>query len=392
MNEKVAKLSVCKNCSAEFESTLASCPSCDEVVLDSKYHVVALAAVTGELISDTSLKNIDYKIGSEWPINDDVCYRFISKVEDKFKRKNKFHSYYGEEESLVSDCFMAFSEKKKSFLGMADSIMKRLRDSADNVSWSNVSGGSVVFMQYRYKGEGDLGKVLVIMVDKKDGFDFDGDLVPKNADHINIDAIRQAALIDLEGFVKSYPEVPENDTYLKFIQGISKGAFFTEALGCEKKPDNKRSVQELTLAIDAFSDKHGLPPSFYNKATKDVDFALEQASKNKKAVSLDKISQIIEAALPDNVKLTGTFRKFVNAGFSVDEFFEPTSQSVEKERWVEVESSNNSFKLRVYKKKVGGSGSGAEVEFNEDESTVLIKIKDPKALSSLKRLVESEDE
>ncbi|EOL3825930.1 nucleoid-associated protein [Escherichia coli] len=143
----------------------------------------------------------------------------------------------------------------------------------------NFRGGSVVFIHYKSTEPEDLGKLLIVMVDKQSAYDFDSDkLTPTRLNPINTDALRQAAMFDLTLFEASYPE-NKGDSYVHFLQGKSKSDFFKDSLGCRHDSDNKRSIQQLFSAIDIFASKNSLGRVLRDTIDNEVKSLLEKNQK-----------------------------------------------------------------------------------------------------------------
>lgn len=112
----------------------------------------------------------------------------ITQVEKKFDAKNKFHSYLSEDNSIksVPHFLEGYIKEEIDFKQLITQLMAEIISSARGVGAHKITGGNILFMHYKSHDKGDLGQLLAIMVDKKDGFDFDAvSLVPRNTPHIN---------------------------------------------------------------------------------------------------------------------------------------------------------------------------------------------------------------
>ncbi|MCA6221966.1 nucleoid-associated protein [Photorhabdus sp. UCH-936] len=122
-----------------------------------------------------------------------------------------------------------------------------------NADKSTLVGGALIFIHYKTEEDiTGLGRLLILMVDKKGVFDFDRNLVPEQITSIDIDLLRQATMVDLTLFEASYPD-NDGESYIGFISGKSKSRFFKRALGCDPKIDNQRSIFEIFRAINDFT-------------------------------------------------------------------------------------------------------------------------------------------
>ncbi|EJG0636257.1 nucleoid-associated protein [Vibrio parahaemolyticus] len=381
----------CGDCGDIFDSPDNVCTGCgsENSFLLPPFQTVA--ALTAEFITTTGSSRLEAKVGALWPTNDRVCYRLIEEVEGKFRRRNKYHSYYDNEPESTStpSRLTSYINGLMTFEKLVESLMRDLVRSAIDTGSHKVAGGNIVFMHYMDYSDEDVGRLLAVMVDKKAGFDFDPDsLLPKNSTHINLDAMRQAALFDLSLFQLTYPEVPERETYLQFIKGSSKGKFFREAFGCQIRAENSVSVNELYRAIDSFQETKLLPYEFYDKAKSVVDAMLVEAAKRKTSVSASALYEAIESVLDVDSPHRGTFEQFVNRGsFVINEHIEPTAAAIEAENWVQVEAIDQSFNAKVLRDSVGGLGSGEPVEYDADNNQLILKIHDPAMQNSLSKLV-----
>lgn len=387
----------CKECDNQYDLALKKCPVCQTPAVEEYQageELQAIAAITAEFITVAGGSKIQTRVGNLWPIQNDICRSFITKIEQKFKNKNKFHSYYDEMTSINStpSQLLAYISKNVTFEQLVANLMNGLKSAAIDIGVHKVAGGNIVFMHYVNSETDDLGRMLAIMVNNKDGFNFDDELIPTDVKLINIDALRQAAYFDLNLFESTYPNKPLNDTYLRFIEGNSKGEFFKKAFGCEVKADNTRSKEQLFDAIEKFQETNGLSNRFYYSALEKVDAKFAKAAKDRKPVSLNELASIIESQLPSGSTLQGTFASFVNNNnFEVNDFIEPTNFAVEADKWVDVKADDESFKAKVYRTKVGSLGSGSPVEFDEKNNKLILVVRDPETRNALKKLVSKDD-
>jgi nucleoid-associated protein YejK len=385
----------CTECGFEFDNSLVNCPECDTAIdITKRPELIAIAAITTEFITEPGSSKLESKVGKEWPINEDICYNLISQVERKFKRKNKFHSYYDENKDVNSTQvrLVKFILKNINFENLVNLFMDSLVAKAREVGASKVAGGNIIFMHYKSLEAEDIGRLLAIMVDKKEGFDFDENLIPTDSKHINLEALRQAALFDLTLFESIYPNVPEDETYLKFIKGNSTGEFFKKAFGCEVKVDNGRSVNELRKALVDFQEHNKLTEQFYERANKSLESLLAKAAKSKDSIAVTRLFDAIEAHLPEGSSLKGTFGDFVNTReYEINHHIEPTDQNVKDGKWVDVNASDESFKAKIYRSKIGASGSGKLVEYDEDKFQLILNVTDDSTRKALSRLVKKDE-
>ena len=376
----------CVECDYSYEDTLAECPKCVELESAERPKLVAVAAMTAQFITQLGSSNLEAKLGDLWPENDDVSYKLITEVERKFKNKNKFHSYFSKTNASDSapSILSGYIGETIEFDELVSKFMDSLVASAEDVGAHKVAGGNIVFMHYKSHEEDDLGRLLAIWVTKKEGFDFDPEtLLPIDSSHLNLDALRQAALFDLTLFDASYPDIPAEETYLKFIKGASTGEFFKVAFGCdEKNADNAHSIAQLRKAVGHFQDKHKLSNEFYMDASAKVETLLDRALKGGKAVSLTTLCNTVEDLLPEDSPLRGTFKSFINNnGYEINEHIEPTVNSVSSGQSIDIAAGDKSFSAKILRKQVGAAGSGSIIEYDTDgRLTFLITDEEQKRL------------
>lgn len=382
----------CKECGNTYSDELTACPECNE---DSENESVsnslrAIAAITGAFSFDSDKNKLSATLGNPWPIRDEVCFALINAVEKKFKRKNKFHSYYdysSSQRSLPAH-LKSYITEKINFNSLSADILARLVNEANETSGNKSRIGNVVFMHYKGTEQDDLGRFLIILVNKKDGFDFDENLIPKDSKHINLDALRQAALVDLTLFDVEYKPDTIQQSYLRFIKGSSQDGFFKKAISCVVKADNGESVQQLFKALADFQDEHKLPDSFYNRTYEKLTDKLERSAKLKTEVSLVELSAVVDLFLDERPELKGVFNSFVNIReYAVNHYIEPTRQSVENEKWIELQAQDSSFRAKISRRNIGAIGSGAEVEYDSESYKLTLNISSAESRALLAKLV-----
>lgn len=388
-------MTACDECGHEYEKALDSCPECDATTADAQRpSLVAVAAITAQFQTEQGSSKLSSEVGDLWPKNDKVCFGLITQIERKFKRKNKYHSYYEDDPSpsSVPSRLQLYIAGKVQFKALVELFMEDLVEAAINAGAYKVAGGNIVFMHYKSLESDDVGRLLAIMVDKKNGFDFDDNLIPKNSEQINLDALRQAALFDLTLFDSTYPNEPTGETYLRFIKGVSKGSFFKSAFGCEIKADNGRSVEQLHEAINKYQDHFKLPLSFYDKAKRKVDELLEKAAVNQQEISARKLFEVVESLIPEERNLRGSFEKFVNEnGYEINDHIEPTRNNAKFGQWVEVVAIDESFNAKIYRSMLGAVGSDKSVQYDVENHQLIFKVTDPATREALTKNVNAHE-
>ncbi|MDA0107812.1 nucleoid-associated protein [Vibrio sp. La 4.2.2] len=385
-------MQTCFSCNLEFPLQEKECPNCQkeaDATVNSTVAtggLLALHAKTVQLNKGENKASIDEIVGSNWTIEEDsVSYNFIRDVEAKFKRKNKFHSFYDQNSPTLTNALLAYAKSNATSVDF-DKLVKVLTTSLKTELFKvlgSTNSSSIVFTHYKdvlSNSEFDLGRLLVVMVDKKDGFDFTDDhkLYPKKAAHINLTAMKQAVRIDLQMFHDSFP-INESKPYLKFIRGNSSAEYFRTAFGCVEKVDNGESLENLYKAIEEFATRHNLDRRFESKAQEALDLMLDDLlnDKSRSSFSIDEAGRVIESAAPKSLKLEGTFVKFVNEEEKpINHFIEPTKGQVEKQRWIDFSDSSSGIIAKALRPTIGVPNSGETFEYNESNGRISWLITD----------------
>lgn len=373
----------CLECGNVLDDLTTACDKCGaspHVVVLDKQSYFPIGAVTASLEKNES-RMFEYRLGEAWDLKNEVASEFITRIEKKFSRKNKFHNFLDSDQTPFSipTILKKYINKSNEFIDLSKAIIDKLKHNANNATRvAQLQGGSVVFIHYKSAEPEDLGKLLIVMVDKQSAYDFESDkLTPTRLNPVNTDALRQAAMFDLTLFEASYPE-NNGDSYVHFLQGKSKSDFFKDALGCRHDSDNKRSIQQLFKAIDVFADKNSLGRVLRDTIDSEVKSFLEQKSKDKhgnKSVKIEDVSKIIDNCLNDSHKCKGSFVDFVNInGYQIDPQFEPTPKAAESALTIEVADNDNNFKLKIMRGAIGNEKSNKPVILTDNKCEVVIKL------------------
>lgn len=373
----------CLECGNVLDDLTTACDKCGaspHVVVLDKQSYFPIGAVTASLEKNES-RMFEYRLGEAWDLKNEVASEFITRIEKKFSRKNKFHNFLDSDQTPFSTptILKKYINKSNEFIDLSKAIIDKLKHNANNATRvAQLQGGSVVFIHYKSAEPEDLGKLLIVMVDKQSAYDFESDkLTPTRLNPVNTDALRQAAMFDLTLFEASYPD-NNGDSYVHFLQGKSKSDFFKDALGCRHDSDNKRSIQQLFKAIDVFADKNSLGRVLRDTIDSEVKSFLEQKSKDKhgnKSVKIEDVSKIIDNCLNDSHKCKGSFVDFVNInGYQIDPQFEPTPKAAENALTIEVADNDNNFKLKIMRGAIGNEKSNKPVILTDNKCEVVIKL------------------
>lgn len=374
---------ICLECGNVLDDPSVACDKCGatpHVVVLDKQSFFPIGAVTASLEKNDS-RVFEYRLGETWDLRNEVASEFITRIEKKFSRKNKFHNFLDSDQTPISipSILKKYIHKKNEFIVLSKAIIEKLKQNANNETRvAQLQGGSVVLIHYKSSDPDDLGKLLIVMVDKQSAYDFDTDkLTPTRLNPINTDALRQAAMFDLTLFEASYPE-NKGDSYVHFLQGKSKSDFFKDSLGCRHDSDNKRSIQQLFNAIDIFVSKNSLGRVLRDTIDNEVKILLEKKSRDKsgnKSVKIEDISKVIDQCLTESHQCKGTFVDFVNInGFQIDPQFEPTPKAAESALTIEVADNDNNFKLKIMRGAIGDEQSNKPVILTDNKCEVVIKL------------------
>lgn len=373
----------CLECGNILDDLTVACDKCGatpHVVVLDKQSYFPIGAVTANLEKNDS-RLFEYRLGDIWDLRNEVASEFITRIEKKFSRKNKFHNFLDSDQTPFSipTILKKYINKKNEFIDLSRTIIEKLKHNANNETRvAQLQGGSVVLIHYKSADPDDLGKLLIVMVDKQSAYDFDSDkLTPTRLNPVNTEALRQAAMFDLTLFEASYPE-KKGDSYVHFLQGKSKSDFFKDSLGCRHDSDNKRSIQQLFSAIDIFASSNSLGRILRDTIDNEVKTLLENKSRDKsgnKSVKIEDVSKIIDQCLPDSHKCKGTFVDFINInGFQIDPQFEPTPKAAESALTIEVADNDNNFKLKIMRGAIGDEQSNKPVILTDNKCEVVIKL------------------
>lgn len=345
--------------------------------------LVILSAVAAEIKKRDSI--FSYELGELWPNDNEHALNFVNQIEAKFGRKAKTYGFLNEDvdSNSIPEILKTFnSNSEENFQFLATKMMGRIRSSLNEEGRSATQVGHVVFVHYCNEEEQeDMGRLLAVMVDKKDVFDFGEGLVPKQFKSIDVDTLRQAVMYDLTLFDEVYPEhVAENqdEAYLWFITGKSKSSFFKEALGTDDIIDNTVSVSSIFKAIEDFAKERGLRNTQIRKVEEEVEAHIQ--SKKGKQVSIASVAKRVVAAFPETADIPNAedFVSFVNEKeYKISEVFDVTSGQMQKATNIEGKKGMEYF-YRVKKSALGGvEDDDKYIRYNPDSKTLYIDIVDP---------------
>ncbi|HDW2131315.1 TPA: nucleoid-associated protein [Yersinia enterocolitica] len=377
---------ICSECDFEYPNIVDVCEQCGQEVEIEKIdpnEFVAVSAVTAQLDKGSS-GTLEAKVGRLWNLNNAVSNDFINKIELKFRRKNKFHNFLTKDElpNSIPTLLRKYIGDKLKFKTLVQSILSKIKVivSNDGRILSGLKNNNIIFIHYKTTGdESDFGRLLIVMVDKKSGFDFESvALTPKKLSPIDTDALRQAALFDLTLFDITYPD-NNGESYVKFIQGKSKSDFFKDALGCKREIDNNRSIQELFDAIFSFANERNLLIPIRDKIEETVREFLNNKykSQDNRSVTLKDIQKKVDSCLPEEHPARGQFTTFVNEKeYRIDDVFEPTQNAAKNASSFKFTDEDQNFTCQVRKSAVGTKNSRKPVKLDRVNRCLILPLSD----------------
>lgn len=340
--------------------------------------LVVLNAIAAEVSKQDG--RFDYEFGDVWDGGNEHALNFVQEIETKFRRKTKTYGFLSVDtgRNSIPTILTDFNaDIEGAFEDSTQRMMERLKSSLNEDGRGNTQVGHLVFIHYCNEGEeDDLGRLLVVMVDKKDVFDFGAGLVPTRFKSIDVDTLRQAVLYDLTLFDSVYPEHVEehqDKAYLRFISGRSKGQFFQEALGTRDMIDNTVSVSSVFDAIEQFGKGLRLRTAQIRKLQDEVELLI--ANKKGKQVSISSVAKKVISNLPDNHDETTAedFVEFINENdYKISEIFDVTRGQLQKATNIEGQKGQDYF-YRI-KRSALGTLDDAEKSIRYDARTRMIYI------------------
>ncbi|MBS6013162.1 nucleoid-associated protein [Enterobacter ludwigii] len=378
----------CGNVIDDIEQDCEVCGASPNVARIGNQNFMVVNAITAHLEKE---KIFEFTMGQLWNLTTPVATEFITRIEKKFRRKNKFHNYLVKDTlpNSIPTLLSKFNAGTIIFETLCQSVMNKLKLNSNNENVvSKLVGGTLVFVHYKSINDADdLGKLLIVMVDKRGAFDFEeGSLQPKRLNPVNTDALRQAAMFDLTLFDECYPD-NNGHSYVDFIQGKSQSDVFKDSLGCTRDVDNKRSINEIFRAIEVFVSLNSLGRAVRENADIAVRNFLDIKSRDNvdKSVSIDEIQEVIDKCLPKKSKYRSTFKDFVNENeFKIDAQFEPTIYSAKQALTIKLTDEDQNFEIKILRGAIGDENSNKPVIIGKRNNEVIIRLS-PEEFNKLKK-------
>ncbi|KAB7661749.1 nucleoid-associated protein [Plesiomonas shigelloides] len=344
--------------------------------------LVVLNAIAAEV------KKVDgkftYEFGTIWDVGNEHALNFVKEIETKFRRKTKTYGFLNIDETRnsIPKILTSFNEDTDgTFLDTTKNMMERLKSSLNEDGRGNTQVGHMVFIHYRNAGEDeDLGRLLVVMVDKKDVFDFGDGLVPTKFKSIDVDTLRQAVMYDLILFDSVYPDhIDDNQdkAYLRFISGRSKGLFFIEAFGTKEIIDNTVSVSSIFDAVEAFGKSLDLKDGHIRKLRDEVELLIH--NKKCKQISIGSVARKVISSLPESDTRTTVedFVTYINEHeYQISEIFDVTRGQLQKVTNIEGQKGQDYF-YRIKKSALGSvEDCDKNIRYDSAARTIYIDVQD----------------
>lgn len=359
----------------DLNKNVAAAEAASEEVEKKSLVVVSACAARFLKTSLGGLTFYDSKKGKDWNLKSSVCVDFVNLIGKKFSRSGRIYGY-------VDPGIVSAAENFSNYCANADfnafvtGVMDRLCHEANDPARRSLSEGYVVFAHYQDFQERD--HVLVVMLGKKGGYDFDDNdnLTPKGTESLNLQDFRQAACMDLTAFASSFPENKE-EAYLYFIKGNSKSEFFNAALGCSDSIPGKVCIDNLKNALAAYFVEEAKDLSAADRRkihTRVVTYIENRAGER---VHLSEIQREIDKCLPSKSPHHGGLAKFISENserFKVSEEFQPSSVTAKNMGFVDVKLPSGDFDGRIKLDAVAIGDKGADLSVDKDFVYLTIKL------------------
>ncbi|WP_430681966.1 nucleoid-associated protein [Klebsiella quasipneumoniae] len=377
-----ANVLICPACGRENRVEEGTCECGYDEALEQgvvRYAPQNALTATLDVVQGEAGPKFEANTGLPWTLDVDDVKAFLAQIERKFKLKRKNHSFISKNVLPLSTATLLgkYNKGTITFPKFVESFMGNLKNEAA-LSKTRPAGGAVIFIHYHKDNEEDsLGRVFVIMVNNNSVFNFDDDLVPRKLPSIDIDALRQAALIDLTLFDTLYPET-NGEPYVQFITGKSSSNFFKVALGCTEELDNNKSIEEVKRALLDFSGHMNLSPIIKVRLLQ--DFSQLMVEKNKsttnKTITLKELEHIVDKVLPEASKAKGKFEQFALLGeYKINEHFEPSRVSQKQFEKVTLKDTENEYSCNISVGVISEDvNSESKVIYNKEEGKLIIRL------------------
>lgn len=377
-----ANVFICPECGRENREDDGACVcGYDEGLEQGVVQYAPQNALTANLEAVQGAAGTHFKatIGESWKLDGEDVKAFITQIELKFKRNRKNHSWIAKNDlpSSTATVLKKYNQNEVNFKKLVSSLVDNLKDEAA-LSKTKPAGGAVIFIHYHKDNEQEgMGRIFVIMVNNSKAFNFDEDLVPAKFPSIDMDALRQAALIDLTLFDEVYPS-SEGEPYVQFINGKSSSNFFKAAIGCSEDLDNNRSIEDARKALVDFCQHKHIKPLTRVQLLKSFDGLMSERanSKTNKTITLKDMETVVDKVLPEDSPNRNKFEQFALLGeYKINEHFEPSRFSGGKFGKLNLSDSDNDYKVSVSIGAIKDDiNSDSKIIYDRSESKLIIKL------------------
>lgn len=331
----------------------------------------------------------DSNKGSNWDLRSPVCVDFVNFIGKKFSKSGRIYGYVDVDMLSAAANFSTYASDL-NFDAFVNGVMTQLCDEANDPARRSLSEGYVVFSHYQDHREVD--HLLIVMLGKKAGYDFDNDsnLNPKDTESLNLQDFRQAACMDLTEFRKGFPQ-NTGDSYLYFIKGNSRSEFFTAALGCSDSIPGKVCVDNLKNALGAYFQEEASSLTLTERRTihkRVVEYIENKAGER---IHLSEIQHVIDKCLKEGSSHHGGLIKFISENaerFKVSEEFQPSGVTAKSIAYVDLKLPSGEFAGRFKLDAVAVDKSDADLSVDKD--FVYLKVKLPIEVSQQLRSINAD--
>lgn len=313
--------------------------------------------------------------GKDWNLKSNICVDFVNLIGKKFSRSGRIYGYVDPSIISAAENFSNYCANA-NFNDFVIGVMDRLCHEANDPARRSLNEGYVVFAHYQDLQRRD--HVLVVMLGKKGGYDFDDNenLTPKGTESLNLQDFRQAACMDLTAFASSFPD-NKGEAYLYFIKGNSKSEFFNAALGCSDSIPGKVCVDNLKNALAAYfaEEAKDLSAADRRKIHSRVVTYIENRAGER--VHLSEIQREVDKCLPSKSAHHGGLIRFISENserFKVSEEFQPSSITAKNMGFVDVKLPSGDFDGRIKLGAVAIGDKGADLSVDKDFVYLTIKL------------------
>ncbi len=325
------------------------------------------------------------------PATEPVAYQLFDTLHAAFSRRSSLtHGSFNHENEdgypFISafETFVNTEWNELNFTELTNKSMAQLAAAINNPSAHTAHGGYVLFALYasdRYE------YLLIALVRDKASISFDNDLHPTEVMEINLDQLHQGARINISTFKK------KQDSYLSFIGSKEKGEithYFSTALGCTDVTPSRKSTGELIRAARDFCNQHDMSDR-KEEVVEDVVSYLERQRSEKESANLNDIQNLFDTYIPPEQAETvaGTFGTFANKEpYNVSQEFQPHTSTINRFSKLKVKSDN--WALDFTKRNLGDINTGKDIEFDENNSRIIINRLPGKVINQLREALEQE--